>query len=64
MKPTIVQPPNLFTNPDVRTEQVNGQDRLTLTGLDKLDKPSSLIALRGQIDSLLPRTDLTDRYSK
>jgi hypothetical protein len=51
---------NLSTNPDVRIEQVNGQDRLTLTGLDKLDEPSSLIALRGQIDSLLPRTDLTD----
>jgi hypothetical protein len=30
------------------------------SGLDKLDKPSSLRALRGQIDSLLPRTDLTD----
>jgi len=50
---------NLSTNPDVRIEQVNGKDRLTLTGLDKLDEPSSLIALRGQIDSLLPRTDLT-----
>jgi hypothetical protein len=59
MKPTIVAA-NLSTNPHVRIEQVNGQDRLTLTGLDKLDKPSSLIALRGQIDSLLPRTDLTD----
>jgi hypothetical protein len=51
---------NLSTNPDVRIEQVNDQDRLTLTGLDKLDDPSRLIALRGQIDSLLPRTDLTD----
>jgi hypothetical protein len=39
---------HLSTNPDARIEQVNGQDRLALTGLDKLDKPSSLIALRSQ----------------
>ena len=51
---------NLSTNPDVRIEQVNGKDRLTLTGLDKLDEPSSLIVLRDQIDALLPHTDLTD----
>ena len=31
-----------------------------MTGLDKLDEPSSLIALRDQIDTLLPRIDLTD----
>jgi hypothetical protein len=31
---------NLAINPDVRIEQVNSQDRLTLTGLDKLDEPS------------------------
>jgi hypothetical protein len=51
---------NLSTNPDARIEQVNGKDRLTLTGLDKLDEPPSLIALREQIDALLPRIDLTD----
>jgi hypothetical protein len=39
---------------------VNGKDRLTLTGLDKLDEPPSLIALREQVDALLPRIDLTD----
>ena len=51
---------NLSTNPDARIEQVNGKDRLTLTGLDKLDEPPSLIALREQVDALLPRIDLTD----
>ena len=39
---------------------MNGKDRLTLTGLDKLDEPPSLIALREQVDALLPRIDLTD----
>src|SRR5258708_6021723 len=34
---------NLSTHPDARIEQVNGKDRLTLTGLDKLDEPPSLI---------------------
>ena len=48
---------NLSTNPDARIEQVNGKDRLTLTGLDKLDEPPSLIALREQVDALLPRID-------
>jgi hypothetical protein len=31
-----------------------------LTGVDKLDEPPSLIALRDQVDALLPRIDLTD----
>jgi hypothetical protein len=51
---------NLCTNPEVRVEQVKGKDRLSLTGLDKLEEPASLITLRDQVDALLPRIDLTD----
>jgi len=51
---------NLSINPDVRIERVNSKDRLILTALDKLDEPPSLIALRDQVDALLPRIDLTD----
>jgi hypothetical protein len=39
---------------------VKSKDRLSLTGLDKLEEPSSLIALRDQVDALLPCVDLTD----
>jgi DNA polymerase family A len=39
---------------------VKGKDRLSLTGLDKLEESASLIALREQVDALLPRIDLTD----
>ena len=48
---------NLSTTPAVRIEQVNVQDRLRM---DKVDEPCNLIALSGQIDSLLPSTDLTN----
>jgi hypothetical protein len=51
---------NLRTNPDVCIEQVKGKDRLSSGGLDKLEEPSSLIALCDQVDALLPRIDLTD----
>jgi len=37
-----------------------GKDRLSLGKLDKLDEPSSLIALREQVNALLPHVDLTD----
>lgn len=39
---------------------VNGKDRLSLTGLDKLDEPASLLDLRDRVQALLPRIDLTD----
>jgi TnpA family transposase len=51
---------NLPTNPDVHIEQVKGKDRVSLTALDKLDEPPSLIELRDRVDALLPRVDLTD----
>ena len=47
-------------HPDVRIEQLNGKDRLSLTPLDKLDEPLSLVKLREQVESLLPRVDLPD----
>ncbi len=51
---------NFFTNDAVRVEQVDGRDTLTVTGLDKLDEPPSLLALRDQVQALLPRVDLPE----
>jgi hypothetical protein len=51
---------NFSTNAAVRIEQVKGRDTLTLTGLDKLDEPPSLITLREQIQARLPRVDLPE----
>jgi TnpA family transposase len=51
---------HLPTNPDVHITPVNGKDRLSLTGLDKLDEPASLLELRDRVQALLPRIDLTD----
>jgi hypothetical protein len=51
---------NLATNTAVEIERVDGKDRLSLGRLDKLDEPSSLAALRDQVDALLPRVDITD----
>jgi TnpA family transposase len=51
---------HLPANPDVQIAQVKGQDRLSLTGLDKLDEPSSLVELRERLHALLPHVDLTD----
>ena len=48
------------TNAAVRVEQVEGRDTLTVTGLDKLDEPPSLLALRDQRQALLPRVDLPE----
>jgi TnpA family transposase len=51
---------NFSTNEAVRVEQVDGRDTLTVTGLDKLDEPPSLLALRDQVQALLPRVDLPE----
>ena len=51
---------NLSSNPDVHMERVKGKDRFSLTALDKLDEPPSLIALRDRLNALLPHVDLTD----
>lgn len=51
---------NLPHNAAVRIEQENGRDVPVLTGLDKLEDPPSLVALRSQVNALLPRIDLTE----
>jgi TnpA family transposase len=51
---------NLPTNPALRIERVKGKDHVSLTGLDKLDEPDSLIKLKDQVQALLPRVDITD----
>ncbi len=51
---------NLPTNAGVRIEQVERQDSVVLSGLDKLEEPPSLIALREQVAALLPHVDLPE----
>ena len=50
----------LPSHEDLRIEQIKGKDRVSLTPLDKLEEPPSLLKLRDQVDSLLPRVDLPD----
>ncbi len=47
-------------NDAVRVEHQNGKPSLTITNLDKLEEPPSLISLREQVTALLPRIDLTE----
>ena len=51
---------NFPTNGAVRIEQVDGRDTLTVTGLDKLEEPASLMKLREQVLARLPRVDLPE----
>ena len=51
---------NLPTNAALRIEQVEGRDTIVLSGLDKLEEPPSLIALREQVNKMLPRVDLPE----
>ena len=51
---------NFPTNAAVRIELDQGRDTLTLTGLEKLDEPSSLIELRDEVPARLPRVDLPE----
>jgi len=51
---------NLPTNAALRIEQVEGRDTIVLSGLDKLEEPDSLIALREQVNEMLPRVDLPE----
>jgi len=51
---------NLPTNAAVRIEQVKGRDTLTVTGLDKLEEPPSLLMLRDYVLARLPRLDLPE----
>jgi TnpA family transposase len=47
-------------NPAVRIEQVSGKDDLILTALDRIEDPSSLVALRTEVSARLPRVDLPE----
>ena len=47
-------------NPAVRFDQVGDKQELVLSPLDKLDEPSSLIALRERGAGMLPRVDLPE----
>jgi len=51
---------NFPTNAAVRIDQVDGRDTLTVTGLDKLEEPASLVKLREQVLARLPRVDLPE----
>ena len=51
---------NFSTNAAVRIEPVQGRDTLTLTGLDTLDEPPSLLKLRDAVLARLPRVDLPE----
>jgi Tn3 transposase DDE domain len=51
---------NFPTNAAVRVEPIHGRDTLTVTGLDKLDEPPSLLTLRDHIFTRLPRVDLPE----
>jgi hypothetical protein len=51
---------NLPTNTAVRIETEDGRETITLTGLDKLEEPASLITLREEVAALLPRVDLPE----
>ena len=51
---------NLPTNTTVRIEHRAGVDRPTITPLEKLDDPPSLVALRERVAGLLPQANLPD----
>jgi hypothetical protein len=51
---------NLLTNAAVQIETSNGKTTLVLSGLDKVEKPASLVSLREQVEVLLPRVDLPE----
>jgi len=47
-------------NEAVRFETIAGKKELVLSPLDKLDEPSSLVALRNEIKARMPRVDLPE----
>jgi TnpA family transposase len=51
---------NLPTNAAVTIDRSGRRDVVTLTPLDKLDEPASLIELRRDVTARLPRVDLTE----
>lgn len=51
---------NLPRNVSVRIETSNTGDDLVLTGLDRIEEPDSLVALRAAVTARLPRVDLPE----
>ena len=51
---------NLPHNASLRIEQADAGDDLILTGLDRLEEPSSLVALRQSVSDRLPQVDLPE----
>jgi len=51
---------NFSINSDIRIELVDEKPTLTITNLDKLDEPPSLLKLRQQVADFLPPIDLTE----
>jgi TnpA family transposase len=51
---------NLPKNASVRIEPSGAEDELVLTGLDRIEEPASLIALRNAVTERLPRVDLPE----
>ncbi len=47
-------------NPDLRVEHRHGRDELVLSPLDAQPEPASLVALRDEIDKLLPEVEIAD----
>jgi Tn3 transposase DDE domain len=47
-------------NKAVRFETVAGKPELVLSSLDKLEEPSSLVALRNEVQTRMPRVDLPE----
>src|SRR3954451_25259180 len=51
---------NLPKNASIRIELSGTEDDLVLTGLDRIEEPASLIALRSAVTECLPRVDLPE----
>jgi TnpA family transposase len=51
---------NLPKNTNVRIERNGVDEDLVLTGLDRLEEPASLVALRNAVTARLPRVDLPE----
>lgn len=51
---------NLSSNAAVRMDSKNGRGTLTVSNLDKLEEPTSLLLLKNLVAALLPRVDLPE----
>jgi TnpA family transposase len=51
---------NFGANDAVRVDNTGDRPTLTITNLDKIEEPVSLVALKEQVGNLLPKVDLTE----